>query len=183
MIYQLPDHFLYWWSFFIMKTYRLKHLAIACLCCTTVTVIIMHENAPRVYFTPGPDCENNIIREIKKSKHIDIAVYSITNKNIVTALINAHNRGTKIRIITDRTQAYGKYSEIQKLHQSGIPIRINHGHKIEHNKFAIFDSNRVVTGSYNWTMNATRNNSENCVFISSKQYATRFEYLWTKYNI
>ena len=31
----------------------------------------------------------------------------------------------------------------------------NKKHKIEHNKFAVFDDVHVVSGSYNWTTNAS----------------------------
>lgn len=57
-------------------------------------------------------------------------------------------------------------------------------HKIEHNKFAIFDGVHMVSGSYNWTTNASKNNSENCVFFDqpNKEYSNRFEYLWNLYS-
>ena len=61
--------------------------------------------------------------------------------------------------------------------------RINNRHKIEHNKFAIFDGNKVSTGSFNWTNLASEKNSENCLLISREQktvaaYKKRFEKLW-----
>ncbi len=138
----------------------------------------------RVYFTPSPDCENNIIAEINQADKIDIAVYSITNKNIVNAILDAENRGAEIRVITDRVQASGKHSLAGKIKDAGISVLTNARHKIEHNKFAVFDNNLVVTGSYNWTMNATEHNSENCVFLHgvADKYSARFEYLWGMYS-
>lgn len=137
-----------------------------------------------VYFTPGTDCEDNIIREINNAQKIDIAVYSITNQNIANSIFAAHNRGADIRIITDRTMARGRGSMVPDFIAAGIPLRHNRRHKIEHNKFAIFDGARIVTGSYNWTANATRHNSENCLFLNAfaPEYAGRFERLWTMYG-
>lgn len=137
----------------------------------------------RVYFTPSLDCENNIIAEIARADKIDIAVYSITNKNITNAIIDAQNRGAKIRVITDRLQSAGRHSRVAQIAAAGIPVATNARHKIEHNKFAIFDNKTVVTGSYNWTENATKHNSENCIFIRrpTDKYSTRFEYLWDLY--
>ena len=65
-----------------------------------------------------------------------------------------------------------------------IPVLMNKKHKIEHNKFAVFDDVHIVSGSYNWTTNASKNNSENCLFFNqpNKEYSHRFEYLWNLYK-
>lgn len=138
----------------------------------------------RIYFTPGPDCENNIIKQMDQAHYVDIAVYSITNPAIVDSILAAHKRGAKVRVITDRGQAKGKGSLVGKIRDAGIPVVTNVKHKIEHNKFAVFDGKHIVTGSYNWTTNASKFNSENCLFFDQpdKEYSERFKYLWKLYN-
>jgi hypothetical protein len=139
----------------------------------------------RIYFTPGKDCENNIIAQIEKAGKIDIAVYAITNRAIVDAILAAKERGAKIRIITDRLQAAGKGSLVRELESAGLPVRTNVKHKIEHNKFAVFDDREIVSGSYNWTGAASDKNSENCLFFKqpkTKAFSERFEYLWDLYG-
>lgn len=138
----------------------------------------------KVFFTPSTDCEKNIIKAINNANKMDIAVYSITNPAITDSLIAAHNRGATIRIVTDRTQAKGKGSLISRIKAAGIPVLTNYKHKIEHNKFAVFDDKHIVSGSYNWTTNASKYNSENCIFFdqSKKEFTHRFEYLWGLYQ-
>ena len=135
-----------------------------------------------VYFTPSPDCENQIIKRINQTeKTIDAAVYSITNNAITEALIKAHNRGVKLRILTDRTQAGNKSSTVKDLEQAGIDLMRHAKYKIQHDKFAVFDGQKAVTGSYNWTNAATYKNAENCLFFddsSVQKYEERFQYLW-----
>lgn len=137
-----------------------------------------------VFFSPGLDCENTIIQKINDSTQtIDVAVYSITNRNIVDALKNAHSRGIKIRILTDRTQARGKKSLVQEMSDYGMNVIVHKKYRIEHNKFAIFDGKYLSTGSYNWTTNASAHNSENCIFLDPddpaiNDYQRRFDYLW-----
>ena len=137
-----------------------------------------------IKFTPSTECEDAIINYINSSKEtIDIAVYSINNDKIVNALKNAYDRGIKLRILTDRLQASAKSSKVIDLYRYGINIRVNSKHKIEHNKFAVYDQKVASTGSFNWTNTASNKNSENCVFIirnksAVKEYANRFEYLW-----
>ena len=148
------------------------------LCLLTMTLVAcgsadqnpVQENTAgnKAFFTPGTD----------------VAVYSITHPDITDAIIDAHNRGANIRIVTDRMMAKNKGSLVGKIRNAGIPVLTNKKHKIEHNKFAVFDDVHVVSGSYNWTTNASKYNSENCVFFDqqNKEYSHRFEYLWDLYN-
>jgi len=155
----------------------------ACSYCTQKT---NQETSTEVkaFFTPGTDCETNIISAINNAQKIEIAVYSITNPGIADAIIAAHNRGATIRIVTDRQMAKGKGSSVEKFRSAGIPVLTNRKHKIEHNKFAVFDDVHIVSGSYNWTTNASKYNSENCIFFDqqNKEYSNRFEYLWDMYR-
>lgn len=166
-----------------------------CLCMVTIVAACSHcqnrsasvssdNGGVKVFFTPSTDCEKNIVKAINNADKMEIAVYSITNPAITNSLIAAHNRGATIRIVTDRTQAKGKGSLVSKIKAAGIPVLTNHKHKIEHNKFAVFDDIHVVSGSYNWTTNASKYNSENCVFFDqqNKEFSYRFDYLWNLYN-
>ena len=138
----------------------------------------------KAFFTPGVDCEKNVVAAINGAQKMDIAVYSITHPDITNAIIAAHNRGANIRIVTDRMMAKNKGSLVEKIRSAGIPVLTNKKHKIEHNKFAVFDDVHVVSGSYNWTTNASKFNSENCIFFDqqNKEYTHRFEYLWDLYQ-
>ena len=137
----------------------------------------------QIYFSPSVRCENTLIERINESEEkIDAAVYAINNEDIVNALKKAFDRGIKLRILTDRLQASNKSSKVKELKEYGINIRVHSRYKIEHNKFAVFDGEKGMTGSYNWTEPATKKNSENCMFFEDekavKEYQERFNYLW-----
>lgn len=139
--------------------------------------------ATEVYFSPSADCENRIVKAIQESqKEILIAVYSFNNRKIAEALRGAKKRGLTIQILTDSTQASQKSSLAIPLLQEGFNVKLHSKFKIEHNKFAVFDSGLVSTGSFNWTGPAARSNSENCIFVSEadiiKKYRDRFGFLW-----
>lgn len=155
---------------------------IVAVACVLISFSVLAEVKP--YFTPSKECERKIIGLVEKSeKTIDVAIYALSNGEIVKAIEAAHDRGVKLRILTDKLQAAGRYSKVTELHDYGVNVRVHSKHKIEHNKFAVFDDDKVVTGSYNWTDSATRSNSENCLFIirnqtAVKEYMDRFNYLW-----
>jgi cardiolipin hydrolase len=54
-----------------------------------------------------------------------------------------------------------------------------------HHKFAVLDESVVITGSFNWTTQAVKNNQENIVFYENKDLAKKYteEYnkLWTSF--
>ncbi len=138
-----------------------------------------------VFFTPSTQCEDHIIDEIGSAqKSVDVAVYSINNDKIVTALIASHKNGIRIRILTDNIQAAGPSSKIIDLINAGLDLKVHSVHKIMHNKFAIFDEKKAVNGSFNWTNPASSQNNENCVFFSNQEanvianYHNEFEKLW-----
>ena len=137
-----------------------------------------------VYFTPSNSCENQIIHFIDTAQNtIDAAVYAINNEAIVEALLRAHKRGVHVRILTDRVQAGQKSSKVPELEAAGIPLIRHTRYRIQHDKFAVFDGKKAVTGSYNWTDSASRKNAENCLFFKRfnktvNDYSKRFNELW-----
>ena len=137
------------------------------------------------YFSPNGGVASNIIKAINNTKSsIDLAIFDLTSNDIASVLEQAQKRGVKIRIIADSRQAKGAYSAITELAREQVDIKITHGEGrgIMHNKFAIFDSKSMVTGSYNWTNNAERFNYESAVFITDPnviiQYQKDFDNIW-----
>ena len=139
----------------------------------------------KVYFSPEDGCDKVVISYLKQAtKTLDIAIYTFTKDEIADAVIDAYKRGVKIRVIMDRTQAGNKYAEDERLEQNGISLIKVSGSRggIMHNKFAVIDEKFVITGSYNWTENATSKNDENIVIIDQdsmiKSFKNNFEKLW-----
>ena len=142
------------------------------------------------YFSPNKGAANILIGFIDKcEKTIDVAVYCITHDEICDSLIAAHKRGVKVRVITDSTQAAGKYSDDEKIKDAGISLIV--GGKAwrssMHNKFIIGDASAIGTGSFNWSKNADKSNDENFVIIRLsyvvKEFKKEFDNLWKKYFI
>jgi hypothetical protein len=58
-----------------------------------------------------------------------------------------------MRVITDSKQAKMKSSKIPSSIQEGIPVKVLKGkdNGVMNHRFAIFDSKKVVTGSFDWS--------------------------------
>ena len=128
---------------------------------------------------PEFDCAKAIIDLFDKAKNTaHVAIYSLTEPNIVNAMIRANSRGVKIEIIADAIQSKNATQEyvIKKLIHSGINVRIAIRQKsLMHNKVAIFDNQTICTGSFNWSVNAEKNNDENLLVVDGQDLANDYE--------
>ena len=129
-----------------------------------------------VRFSPQGGCTSLAIQTIKKAKgRIDGSIYSFNSVPIADALLAAHRRGVKVRILADRSQRNVKNGQLPRLDQAGVPIRIARGVKSMHNKVLIIDGSYVLTGSFNWTRPGEEKNAENLLCIKSNLLAAHYK--------
>ena len=130
----------------------------------------------RVCFTPPYNkCTNFIIDEIAKAREtVHIMAYGFTSSEIAKALIDAKSRGVSVHVLLDKSNLVGKTSQMQAIRAAGIDTAIYRVSAIAHNKIIIIDSNKVITGSFNFTNSANTKNAENVIVIEDKALAERY---------
>src|SRR5574338_1342144 len=142
------------------------------------------------------DFTSIVIQKINNAKRsIDVALYSLSGTpgaSIATALVNAKNRGVKVRVIGEydnRTTA-----PWNTLISNGIPYindtyGINDGSGLHHNKFFIIDyrggapdSIWVISGSWNPTDPGTYDDTQNLILFQdvalAGAYTVEFQEEW-----
>lgn len=157
-----------------------KQIKITILLLLTIIVISQFSLSPlaktEVYFSLSDNPQKEIIKNINKAQaSINIAMYIFTDKEIALSLINAHERGVKVRLYLDKDQVDYQYSQSRFLVQKGIKTRISSNKYIMHNKFAIIDNCLLLTGSYNWTFSANNRNDENLMVIDDPEIIEIFQ--------
>lgn len=140
-----------------------------------------------VQFSPGETCARRIITLLDGCrKSADLCVFTITDDRISDAVLRSLKRGVRIRVVTDDEKAYDEGSDVRRMAQAGIPVRVDASPYHMHHKFALFDGSVVLTGSYNWTIGAARNNEENLVVSNDRRLVTaftgEFERLWKAFE-
>lgn len=135
------------------------------------------------YFSPQESPAGYVIGFLDRCEvFADIAIYALTHDDIADALIKAHERGVKIRILTDKLQASSQYADDDKLEAAGIEVRRDIRTGSMHHKFVIGDGTAVGLGSFNWSVNADTKNMENwnvCrLKYVVKEYQEEFDRLW-----
>ncbi|MAG92434.1 MAG: endonuclease [Planctomycetaceae bacterium] len=148
---------------------------------TTVTTSVAE-----THFSPGDDCPQRIRSLLARAKRrVEICVFTITDNRISDAVADAHARGVNVRIITDDDKATDRGSDIDRLEGLGVAVRCDNSSYHMHHKFALFDADLLLTGSYNWTRGAAEYNEENFLITGDprfiRPFATLFEELWKKF--
>jgi len=123
-------------------------------------------------------------------KTLLLALYDLRLSEVAEAILRAKARGVDVRLIYDEAHAEpaapgagsGPSPEFQALVDAGVPVRLLDGagsFGIMHHKFAVFDGELLMTGSFNWTRAADVRNFENAVFKTDKALIDGFTRNWT----
>ncbi len=137
---------------------------------------------------PSNKCNNTACISLKKEidnakTSIDFAIYGINNQpEIVNALVNAKNRGVKLRWIYDiNKSSQNYYEDNEKLAKLLTDFKTDEEYEnsnpsaIMHNKFFIFDNQKVWTGSANITStDLSCFNANYAVLVNNKELAEKY---------
>jgi phosphatidylserine/phosphatidylglycerophosphate/cardiolipin synthase-like enzyme len=126
------------------------------------------------------DCERLLLREVAKAKkELLVASYIITRQSIVEAISRIAERKVPVKLKYDDRQAdyEGMRKALEKLRKAGVTctaIKFSSRYGQMHDKFLVIDRQKVLTGSYNFTTTASKENYENLVLLESPKIAEEF---------
>ena len=133
----------------------------------------------RVYFSPNRGATTAVVDVLNAARStVLVQAYSFTSAPIAKALVDAHARGVAVQVILDRKETGAKYSSADFLVHAGIVTLIDGAHAIAHNKVMVVDGDTVITGSFNFTTAAERQNAENLLVIHDRALAARYIDNW-----
>ena len=137
----------------------------------------------RVLFGPSDPMVETLLELLSETRtSFDLAVFTLTDDRLAAAILDLHRSGIAVRILTDDDKASDLGSDVRELVRAGVPLRTDRSEYHFHHKFAVFDRKRVVTGSYNWTRGADRNNRENFLITEDLPlvagYSDAFDAMW-----
>jgi cardiolipin hydrolase len=138
--------------------------------------------------TPFNYCVRTLIRYLESAqKTMEICMYSITDDRISEVIVKAHKRGVRVRIITDDDQSVRLGSDIERMREEGIPVKmdLSPGYHMHH-KFTLIDGKLLMNGSANFSRSANNQNHENIMITDNRefvqQFNAHFERMWADNN-
>ena len=137
-----------------------------------------------VYFFlgPSPTMEKAVVSFIASATQtLDVCVYDLDLPEFAQALLDAHKRGVKVRVIIaeeNAAKAYAVADQLKQMQDVGILTLAHNRSGLMHNKFMIADGLYVWTGSYNLTRSCSRFNDNHAIVLESPELAENYEKEW-----
>ncbi len=133
-------------------------------------------NSAAKQITGGPD--GPLATAIDSARlTVDAAIYSLSLDSIRAALVRAHRRGVRVRVVMESDNMDGVDPEALK--DAGIPVLGDRRQGLMHNKFFVLDRSEVWTGSMNVTNRGAYADNNNMLRIRSTEVANDYE---TEFN-
>jgi len=115
-------------------------------------------------------------------KSVDVAAFEFDLVSVTDALARAHQRGVRVRLVTDSD--YADALGPTRLLQAQVPVVFDSAEPFMHNKFVVIDGQQVWTGSWNLTTNGTYRNNNNIIVADSRllaeNYTAEFEEMFVQ---
>jgi phosphatidylserine/phosphatidylglycerophosphate/cardiolipin synthase-like enzyme len=134
------------------------------------------------YFSPEDHPAHRIKQLIQNAREsIDFLAYSFTLDELADAMVASSRRGVQVRGVFDEGQSRANAgTEFYNLLSAGLDVRLDGNENKMHHKIIIIDESIVITGSYNFSVNAETVNDENVIIIHSKDFAKKYEQEFTR---
>ncbi len=119
------------------------------------------------------------IRETKE--RLTLALYGFDNSDLGDELLKLAKKKVAVRVKVDTARSASQkiVALIDKLKAGGVEVSTVAPAGRNHNKFAIIDGKRVLTGSYNWTLKSEKN-WENLLILDCPELAKAYEAEWER---
>ncbi|MBZ0288421.1 MAG: hypothetical protein K8I30_12460, partial [Anaerolineae bacterium] len=148
---------------------------------------IYNQDGTAIQITFAP--ENNVLLAVTNAVQgartsIRFMAFSFTEDSIGQAIQERAAAGVSVQGIFERTGSETQFSELTPLFCAGLPVRQDGNRYVLHHKVFIIDNTTVITGSFNFSANATQSNDENLLVIQdpalAAQYSAEFDRRWAE---
>lgn len=121
-----------------------------------------------------------VTQEIRRTRSkLSLALYGFDNRALAEELTKLSRRGVSVSVKIDAAKSAAKKEGqiIEFLKTAGVRVQAVAPEGRNHNKFAVIDEDKVLTGSYNWTLKAEKN-WENLLILDCPELAKMYAKEW-----
>jgi len=128
-----------------------------------------------VYFSPEDGVAKYVLQRLGAAKRsIHFMSFSYTASVIADAMVAQAQAGLPVHGVFESQNAGGTGSVFGRLRQGGVDVLQDGNCYILHHKVIVIDERTVITGSYNFTNSAERDNDENLVIVDDPTLARAY---------
>jgi phosphatidylserine/phosphatidylglycerophosphate/cardiolipin synthase-like enzyme len=138
-----------------------------------------------VYFAPTDGVAEHILERLQAARaSIRFLAFSYTSDAIAAQMVARAQDGLVVQGVFEAQNADGSGSVFQALSGGGVDVLEDGNCYLMHHKVIVIDDRTVITGSYNFTKSAERDNDENLVIVDdptlARAYLDEFERVYTQ---
>jgi phosphatidylserine/phosphatidylglycerophosphate/cardiolipin synthase-like enzyme len=137
----------------------------------------------QIYFSPEDHVLEHMIPVVSSAtKSIHFMAFSFTDYPLAKAMLDRAGAGVDVSGVFEKVGSETDSSELRTFFCAKVPARQDGNPKFLHDKVIIVDNRLVISGSFNFSTNATESNDENVLIIDSPQianlYTQEFQRVW-----
>jgi phosphatidylserine/phosphatidylglycerophosphate/cardiolipin synthase-like enzyme len=128
-----------------------------------------------VYFSPEDGVATYVLQRLQAAKKsIHFMTFSYTADPISDAMIAKLKARLVVRGVFESQNAGGSGADFGRLKAGGVDVLEDGNCYILHHKVIVIDERTVITGSYNFTGSAEKDNDENLVIVDDPKLARAY---------
>jgi phosphatidylserine/phosphatidylglycerophosphate/cardiolipin synthase-like enzyme len=137
----------------------------------------------QIYFSAEDDVMTRIIPIVRGAQsNIRFYAFSFTDQPLAQAMIDRAGTGVNAAGVFEKVGSETESAQLRSLYCAKVPVRQDGNPRFLHDKVIVVDNRYVITGSFNFSANATESNDENVIIIDNPQiaslYMQEFERIW-----
>jgi phosphatidylserine/phosphatidylglycerophosphate/cardiolipin synthase-like enzyme len=138
----------------------------------------------QVYFSPEDHVLEHMIPVVSSAtSSIRFMAFSFTDFPLAKAMLDRASAGVDVAGVFEKVGSETDSSELRTFYCAKVPARQDGNPKFLHDKVIIVDNRFVISGSFNFSTNATESNDENVMIIDNPQianlYTQEFGKVWS----
>ena len=145
--------------------------------------VVVNGTPLQVYFSAEDDVMTRIIPYVRGAQSsIRFFAFSFTDQPLAQAMIDRAGTGVDVAGVFEKVGSETESAQLRTLYCAKLPVRQDGNPRFLHDKVIVVDNRYVITGSFNFSANATESNDENVIIIDNPQiaslYMQEFERIW-----
>lgn len=138
----------------------------------------------QIYFSPEDKVLDRIIQIAANAQsNIRFLAFSFTDYPLAKAMIDRSAAGVDVAGVYEKVGSETEGAEMKTFLCAHVPVRQDGNPKFLHDKLIIVDNHIVISGSFNFSSNATENNDENVIIVDNAEianlYMQEFGKIWS----
>jgi len=138
----------------------------------------------QIYFSPEDKVMDRIIPIVSSAQsNIRFLAFSFTDYPLAKAMIDRSAAGVDVAGVYEKLGSETDSAEMKTFLCARVPVRQDGNPKFLHDKLIIVDNHIVISGSFNFSSNATDNNDENVMIVDNAEianlYMQEFGRIWS----